>query len=59
MEPRPAAATDPLGGQESFLAQQPQDPFPADLHAVLAAQPGPDLALALASERRVGQHPPD
>ena len=31
----------------------------ADPHAVLAMEPGPDLAVALAGERRVGQHPPD
>jgi hypothetical protein len=50
MGSRPAPATDSLGSQQPLTSQQPQDPFPADVHAVLAAQPGPDLAVALASE---------
>jgi hypothetical protein len=54
-----AAAPDPLGRQQALSAQQPQDPFPAHLDAVLAAQPGPDLAVALAGERRAGQDPVD
>jgi hypothetical protein len=54
-----APATDSLGSQQPLTSQQPQDPVPADVHAVLATQPGPELAVALASERRVGQHPPD
>src|SRR4029453_9361951 len=41
-----AAAPDPLGRQQALLAQQPQHPFPAHLDLVLAAQPGPDLAVA-------------
>jgi hypothetical protein len=49
-----AAATDPLWSQQSVGSQQPQDSFAADVHAVLAAQPSPDLAVALAGERRVG-----
>jgi hypothetical protein len=40
-----APATDPLGRQESFLAQQPQHPFPAHPDAMLAAQPRPELAV--------------
>jgi hypothetical protein len=35
--------------------QQPQDPSAADVHAMLAAEPGPDLAIPLAGERRSGQ----
>jgi hypothetical protein len=42
-----AAAADPLGRQQPFPPQQAQDPFAADVHAVLAAQPNPDLAVAL------------
>jgi hypothetical protein len=51
-----AAATDPLWSQQSVGSQQPQDSFAADVHAVLAAQPSPDLAVALAGERRGDQH---
>ena len=51
-----AAAPDPLGRQQPLSAQQPQDPFPAHLDAVLAAEPGADLAGALTSKRRVGEH---
>ena len=50
-----APATDPLGRQQALLAEQTQHPFATDLDAVLAAQPGPDLAVALASERRGDQ----
>jgi len=39
--------------------EQPQDPLATDADRMLAAQPSPDLAVALASERRVGQHPAD
>ena len=49
-----AAAPDPLGRQQALLAQQPQHPFPAHLDLVLAAEPGPDLAVALPGERRGG-----
>ena len=56
MESWPAPATDPLGRQQPLPPQQPQDPFAADVHAVLATQPGPDLAVALAGERRGVQH---
>jgi hypothetical protein len=45
-----APATDPLGCQESFLTEQAQHPFAANLHAVLAAQPSPDLAVTLTGE---------
>src|SRR5215216_651431 len=59
MRPWPAATPDPLGRQQPLPPQQPQDPFPAHRHAVLATKPGPDLAVALASERRGAQHPAD
>ena len=45
-----AAATDPLWSQQSVGSQQPQDSFAADVHAVLATQPGPDLAITLSGE---------
>ena len=51
MEARFAPATDPLRCQESFLAEQPQHPLAAHLYAMLTAQPDPDLAVPLASER--------
>jgi hypothetical protein len=59
MRPRPTAAPDPLGCQQAFPAQQPQDPFPAHTDAVLATKAGPDLAVALAGERRGVEHPAD
>jgi hypothetical protein len=37
----------PAAGQESFLAEQPQDPFAADPDAVLATKSGAVLAVAL------------
>jgi hypothetical protein len=43
----------PLGRQQAGLAEEPQNPFAADLDAVFTAQPSPDLAIALAGERRV------
>jgi hypothetical protein len=46
-----AAATNPLRCQASFLAEQPQDSLAADTDAVLATEPGADLAVALAGER--------
>jgi hypothetical protein len=46
------AAPDPLGRQQPLSAQQPQDSFPADTDAVLATQPGANLAVALTGERR-------
>jgi hypothetical protein len=51
-----AAAADPLRCQQALPAQQAEHPFPADMDGVLAAQPGADLAVALASERRGDQH---
>jgi hypothetical protein len=54
-----APATGSLWGQQPLAPEQPQHPLAADLHAVLATQPGPDLAVALPGERRIGQHPPD
>jgi hypothetical protein len=50
-----ASPADPLWGQQPMGAQESQDPFAADVHAMLAAQPGPDLAIPLAGERRCGQ----
>jgi hypothetical protein len=52
MRTRPAAATNPLRCQESFLAKQPQHPLATDLHAVLTTEPGPNLAVALTSNRQ-------
>jgi hypothetical protein len=52
MQAWPTTAPDPLGGQQPLSAQQPQDPFAADADAVLATQPGPDLAVALPGEGR-------
>ena len=59
MGARLAPATDSLWRQQALPAQQPQDPLAADPHAMLASQPGPDLAVALAGERRGGQDPAD
>ena len=56
MGPRLAPATGPLWGEQASQAKQPQPPVAADLDAVLATQPGPDLAVALAGERRGEQH---
>jgi len=56
MGPRLAPTSDPLGRQQPVGSQQPQDSFAADVHTVLAAQPSPDLAVALAGERRGDQH---
>jgi hypothetical protein len=53
---RLAPATDPLGRQQALPAQQAEDPFPAHLDLMLATEPGADLAVALASERRGDQH---
>jgi hypothetical protein len=50
-----ATATDPLWGQQAFLAQQAQDPFAADPDAVLVAQAGADLTVALPSKWRGDQ----
>jgi hypothetical protein len=55
----PAPATNPLGCQQPLPPEQAQHQFAADVHAVLATQPGPDFAVPLASERRVGQHSAD
>jgi hypothetical protein len=54
-----AAAPNPLGRQQPLAPKQPQDPFAADVHAVLATEPGPDLAVALAGERGVLEHSAD
>jgi hypothetical protein len=49
---------DPVRGLQSVLAHQPPDPLPGGADA-LVAQPGPDLAVALAVERRLGQEAAD
>jgi hypothetical protein len=46
----PTAATDPLGRQQPLPPEQAQHPFAADVHAVLATEPGPDLAITLSGE---------
>jgi hypothetical protein len=50
MQAWPTTAADPLGRQQPVRTEQPQDPFAADPHAVLAAQPSPELAVALPGE---------
>ena len=59
MRPRPAPPPDSLWGQQPLAPEQPQNSFAADVHAVLATQPGPDLAVSLASERGGVQNPAD
>jgi hypothetical protein len=49
---------DPLGGREAVLAHQPPDPLLQDPDA-LRAEPRPDLAIALAMERRLDQDASD
>jgi hypothetical protein len=44
--------------QQAMLAHQPQDPAAAGADP-LEAQPRPELAIALAMERAVGQELPD
>jgi hypothetical protein len=39
-----------LWGEQPVAAQQPQDPFAACVHALLAASPRSELAVALASK---------
>ena len=46
----------PLRREQPSRAHQPQHPLAGHVDAVLAAQPGPDLAVALPAERRVGEH---
>jgi hypothetical protein len=46
----PTAAPDPLGRQQPLPPEQAQHPFAADVHAVLATEPGPDLAIPLSGE---------
>jgi hypothetical protein len=48
-----------LRGKQPVSAQQPQHPLARHVHFVLAAQPGPDLAIPLTGERRVTDHPSD
>jgi len=59
MGTRLAAATDALRGQQPFPPEQAQDTFAAHAHGVLAAQPSPDLAVALPGKRRGEQGSPD
>src|SRR5262249_23641132 len=49
---------DPLRGLEALLPHQPPDPLLGRPYA-LEAEAGPDLAVALAVERRVGQDAAD
>jgi hypothetical protein len=49
---------DPLRGLEAMLPHQPPDPLLGGPDA-LVAEPGPDLAVALAVERRLGQDAAD
>ena len=49
---------DPLRGLEAVLPHQPPDPLLGGPDA-LVAEPGPDLAVALAVERRLGQDAAD
>ena len=49
----------PLRRQESGGPHQAQHPVLADKHVVLPAQAGSDLAMALTSERALGDHPAD
>ena len=52
---RPAAAPDPGRGEQARLPHQPQHPAPRRAYAG-QAQPRPGLAVALADERRAGEH---
>lgn len=42
----------PLGGEQARLPHQPQHPLAAHRHVVLVPQPGGQLAVALAAQRR-------
>jgi hypothetical protein len=46
----------PLGGEETGLSHEAQHPVLAGEELVLSAQPGPDLAVALAGEGRLENH---
>ncbi len=59
MGPRSAPSPDSLWGKQPLAPEQPQDSFAADVHAVLATEPGPDFAVPLASERGGMQNPAD
>src|SRR5512135_139381 len=48
-----------MGRQEAVLTHQPEHPLAGDAEALLEAQPGPDLAVAPALERRCRQIGPD
>ena len=50
MRPQPAPPPDSLWGQQPLAPEQPQNSFAADVHAVLATEPGPDLAIPLSGE---------
>jgi hypothetical protein len=45
-----ATATDPLRREQPVGTQQPEHSFAAGVDLVFAAQPGPDLAIALPGE---------
>ena len=55
---RAVGMADPLRGLEAVLPHQPPDPLLRGPEA-LVAEPGPDLAVALAVERRLGEDAPD
>src|SRR5918998_4726412 len=56
--PRAAGRADPRGGEQAVRAHQPQHPALGGAHPGMA-QPGPDLAVALAMERTGGEHGAD
>src|SRR3954466_1796785 len=58
MRSRSAWRTSAAGCQQPILAHQSQHPPPRGAYAAVS-QPGPDLAMALAMERAVGQHGAD
>ena len=55
---RAVGVADPLRGLEAVLPHQPPDPLLGGPDA-LVPEPGPDLAVALPVERRLGQDAPD
>src|SRR5262249_24331508 len=54
----PVAMANPLGGLKAVLPHQPPNPLLGSPDA-LVAEPGPDLAVTLAMERRLRQDAPD
>jgi hypothetical protein len=59
MQPRGALAQLGSGSQQPRLPGEAQHPLARRVHAALAAQAGPHLAMALTDKRAVGQHPAD